>query len=79
MAELHRFILWFTLFLSKPSMIGKLFVTECTNRMYGDRCQNECGHCKYGLQCHYEKGTCLYGCDPGFEQENCQKREHYLH
>ena len=47
----------------------------CSNRTFGQDCNNICGHCLYNEVCHHVNGTCLRGCNPGYLGDLCATRK----
>lgn len=48
-------------------------LTDCDERMFGERCSSSCGHCLGSEQCHHINGTCMNGCASGYESDFCTK------
>ena len=47
-----------------------VFITECANGLYGERCSSKCPACLNGI-CNNIDGSCPHGCDAGFTGEKC--------
>ena len=55
--------------------VHSIVLVGCSNKTFGQDCNNTCGYCLNNEDCNHVNGTCLKGCNPGYLGDLCATRK----